>query len=114
MEGRVIPVIDTRKRPGSPEREVELQDACIIISCGGRFLALVVDEVKPVMEVPKCKVVPSDSVVPTSGYVESVAQVEDGLIMVLTMEKTFSGDELGGLGSSLLKPGPQRSWWLVR
>ena len=50
VEGKVIPVVNSRRRLGLPERELELNDLFIIVQEGGVSLALVADEVKPVME----------------------------------------------------------------
>ncbi len=87
VEGRVIPVLNTRKRLGLPERELELHDLFIIVSENGRTLALVADQVRPVIEIPVQEVVSPDRVLPGTGYVQSVAKVDDGMIVVLTIEK---------------------------
>lgn len=90
VEGRVIPVLNTRKRLGLPERELELHDLFIIVSENGRTLALVADQVRPVLEIPVQEVVSPDRVLPGTGYVQSVAKVDDGMIVVLTIEKALS------------------------
>ena len=90
VEGRVIPVLNTRKRLGLRERELELQDLFIIVSENGRTFALVADEVRPVLEVPPQEVVSPDRVLPGTGYVQSVAKLAEGMLVVLTVEKTLS------------------------
>jgi purine-binding chemotaxis protein CheW len=90
VEGRVIPVLNTRKRLGLRERELELQDLFIIVSENGRTFALVADEVRPVLEVPPQEVVSPDRVLPGTGYVQSVAKLAEGMLVVLTIEKTLS------------------------
>ncbi len=90
VEGRVIPVLNTRKRLGLPERELELHDLFIIVSENGRTLALVADQVRPVLEIPDQEVVSPDKVLPGTGYVQSVAKMDDGMIVVLTIEKALS------------------------
>ncbi len=101
VEGRVMPVLNTRKWLGFPEREIELQDVLVIVSVNGRSMALLVDEVKPVTEVPIDEVIDSQEIVRSSGSVERVAKSEDGLLMVLTAERAISLDELGKLNSVL-------------
>jgi purine-binding chemotaxis protein CheW len=90
VEGRVIPVINTRKRLGLPERELDLQDLFIIASDNGRTFAIVADEVRPVLEIPAQEVVSPERVLPGTGYVQSVAKVADGMLVVLTVESTLS------------------------
>ncbi len=90
VEGRVIPVLNTRKRLGLPERELELHDLFIIVSENGRTLALVADQVRPVLEIPDQEVVSPDEVLPGTGYVQSVAKMDDGMIVVLTIENALS------------------------
>jgi purine-binding chemotaxis protein CheW len=105
VEGEVIPVINTRKRLGLPEREIELQDLFIILQHNGQRLALLGDEVMPVLEVPTEQVVASDRVLPGSGNVQGVAKLDEGMVIVLTVEKMLSFEQrarldaaIGGLG----------------
>jgi purine-binding chemotaxis protein CheW len=99
VEGQVMPVLNTRKWLGLPEREIELQDVFVIVSVNGHSMALVADEVKPVTEVPLNEVVDSHEVVRSSGSVQKIAKVEDGLLMVLTAERAISVEELRQLDS---------------
>jgi purine-binding chemotaxis protein CheW len=108
VEGRVIPVINTRRRLGLPERDLEPQDLFIILTKDGHSAALVVDDVKPVQEIPREEVVESQEVLPSRAYsaVEGVAKVSDGMIVILTPDKAFplfdsqpvlnAGEELKG------------------
>ena len=101
VEGQVMPVLNTRKWLGLPEREIELQDVFVIVSVNGHSIALVADEVKPVTEVPLNEVINSHEVIRSTGSVEKIAKLEDGLLMVLTAERAISLEELGKLDSVL-------------
>jgi purine-binding chemotaxis protein CheW len=101
VEGHVMPVLNTRKWLGLPEREIELQDVFVIVSVNGHSIALVADEVKPVTEVPLNEVINSHEVIRSTGSVERIAKLEDGLMMVLTAERAISLEELGKLDSVL-------------
>ena len=107
VEGRVMPVLNTRKWLGLPEREIELQDVFVIVSVGAHSMALVADEVKPVTEVPLNEVINSREVVHSSGSVEKIAKLDDGLLMVLTAERAISLEELGKLDSVLSETGSE-------
>ncbi|AFM22787.1 chemotaxis protein CheW [Desulfomonile tiedjei] len=90
IEGRVVPVVNTRKRLGMAEKEIELQDLFIIVRENGHSLALLADQVKPVMEVPDEELVRPDRVLPGIGYVQGVAKVDDGMLVVLRLETIMS------------------------
>lgn len=93
FEGQVIPVVNTRKRLGLPEREIDLPDLFIIARESGRTLALVGDEVKPVLEMTDEQVVKSENVLPATGYVQGVAKADEGMVIILTVSKILSSAE---------------------
>ena len=101
VEGRVIPVVNTRKRLGLAERGIELQDLFLIVQQDGRALALLGDEVKPVLEVSAQQVVASDKVLPGSGYVQGVAKLEEGMVVVLTVDKMLSFEQREKLDAAI-------------
>jgi purine-binding chemotaxis protein CheW len=101
VEGRVIPVVDSRKRLGLPEREIEPEDHFIIVTLNGRSFALAVDAVKPVIEVPHDRLAASDTIIPGKGYVRGVAKLEQGMVMILSPEKTLSFEENREISSAI-------------
>jgi purine-binding chemotaxis protein CheW len=105
IEGRVIPVINTRRRLGLPEREIGIQDLFIILHDGSRSLAMVADEVKPVVEIPGQDVVASGNVLPEARFVQGVAKLDEGMIVILGAERALSSSEYESL-SSMLDRGP--------
>lgn len=50
VEGRIVPVLDIRKRFRLPERDLDLSDRFIIARTPGRVVALAVDAVTGVVE----------------------------------------------------------------
>jgi purine-binding chemotaxis protein CheW len=101
FEGRVIPVVNTRKRLGLRERAVELQDLFIIAREAGRSVAFVGDEVKPVLEMQQSQVTASDAVLPNAGYVQGVAKTEEGMVIMLEVGKILSLEETRQLQGSM-------------
>jgi purine-binding chemotaxis protein CheW len=93
FEGRVIPVVNTRKRLGLAERDLELHDLFIIARDHGRSVAFVGDEVKPVLEMQVDQVISAEKVLPRAGYVEGVAKVDQGMILILAVSKVLSLEE---------------------
>jgi purine-binding chemotaxis protein CheW len=101
FEGRVIPVVNTRKRLGLPERDVEVHDLFIIARGDGRSVAFVGDDVNPVLEMHEDQVIASEKVLPQAGYVEGVAKVDQGMIIILAVSKVLSLDEHRQLQSAM-------------
>ena len=101
VEGSIIPVVNSRRRLGLPERDLELNDLFIIVQEGGKSLALVADEVRPVMEIPESEFVTSGEVLPGSGFVRGVAKVEGGMILSLQIDKALSSEDSSHLYSAL-------------
>lgn len=93
VEGQVIPVMDSRKRLGLPTREIELSDLFMIVQENDLAFALVADEVKPVMEIPEVQVASSERMLAGEGMVQSVAKVEDGMIVVLSLDRALSSED---------------------
>lgn len=101
VEGRVIPVVNTRRLLGLKERDVDVQDLFIIMNDGTRDLALVADEVSPVMEIPGQEVISAGKVLPGSGFVEGVAKLDQGMVMILGVENAIFADRFDSLQSTL-------------
>jgi purine-binding chemotaxis protein CheW len=101
VEGRIIPVVNTRKRLGLPEREIELDDLFIIVNGRDRGLALVGDEVLPVLEIPDKLLVSSDDVLPGRKFVQGITDTDSGMIMVLDIDEALSFEERNGLQSAV-------------
>lgn len=101
VEGRITPVVNSRRRLGLREREVGLDDLFIIVRENGRGVALVADQVLPVHEIPNHEVIGADAVLPGSGFIQGVAKDEHGMIMILTPGKTLSSEERQKIESSM-------------
>jgi len=107
VEGEVIPVVNSRRRLGLPERDIGLDDLFIIVRENDRAFALVADEVRPVMELQGPQVIASERVLPGEGYIEGVAKVDEGMIMVLSVDRTLPYDEHRSVQAAIeAKPHP--------
>ncbi len=99
IQGRMIPLLNIRRRFRLPERDMTPSDQLILASTGTQAVALVVDAVNAVVERSKEEVIAADSILPDLEYVKGVAKLEDGLILIhdlgqflsLEEEKTLNG-----------------------
>jgi purine-binding chemotaxis protein CheW len=93
VEGRIIPVLDTRKRFRLPERHLDLNDRLIIAQTSGRVVALIVDGVMGVLQLVENDLVVVEKILPGLEYVEGVLKLEDGLVLIHDLDRFLSLDE---------------------
>ncbi|OGQ82044.1 MAG: chemotaxis protein CheW [Deltaproteobacteria bacterium RIFCSPLOWO2_12_FULL_60_19] len=101
VQGRIVPVIDIRKRLSRPAREIALTDQLIIAQTSKRLVALQVDSVGGLIERPKGAVIDAAEIVPGTGYLEGVAKLEDGLVLINDLETFLSLEEEHSLRDAL-------------
>ena len=103
LQGRVIPVMNIRKRFRLPEREMELSDQLIIATTSRRTVALVVDAVDSVIELSNQEMIPPEEILPDTEYVEGIIKLEDGLVLIHNLDKFLSLEEDKELDAALKK-----------
>jgi purine-binding chemotaxis protein CheW len=101
MQGRVIPVFDIRMRFHLPAREVQLNDQLIIASITKRTVALLVDSVNDVVEIPEEKIIDAEQILPELEYVEGVVKTEGGMVLIHDLERFLSLPEDKALDEAL-------------
>jgi purine-binding chemotaxis protein CheW len=94
LHGRVIPVMDLRKRLGHPAKEPHRDDRLLVMSFAERMFALVADEVTEVLELPGSEVKIPPDLLSNSGYPMGVVAREDGLIFILDSTSLFPTEGL--------------------
>jgi purine-binding chemotaxis protein CheW len=92
-QGRVIPVVDMRRRFGLPTREMRLEDRFIVARTARRLVALVADEVAGVRALGPLQLVNTAAALPFAGYLQGVAKLEDGLVLISDLDAFLSLDE---------------------
>ena len=93
IQGRVVPVVDIRRRFRLPEREPEIYDHMIVASTGKRVVAFVVDGATGVLEIPESEITALRDLLPGTNYVEGVVRLPDGLILIHDLETFLSLEE---------------------
>lgn len=81
--GRLLPVLDLRRRLGLPTRPLQVEDRLVVLHAGGRDVALLVDAAVDVLAVPAAAV--DRAVTATAEALRSsgVAVLPDGLLVIL-------------------------------
>lgn len=87
LHGQVVPVIDLRRRFGRAAREPALHDRLLVIRPLGQSMALMVDEVGEVLEVPRLQVESPPDPLSRSRVLTAVIRHQGELILVLDPDK---------------------------
>lgn len=90
LRGDVIPALDVRQVVGMPGREYVLETPMIICRLKGQLLALVVDEVQDVLELPADCLQDAPPMHSLSSRMIGVARMSDGLIYVLDLDQLLA------------------------
>jgi purine-binding chemotaxis protein CheW len=95
IQGRVIPVINLRRRLGLRERDVELSDELLVIQISGRTRALWVDEVLSVFESDAPSLIAAAQVTTEPVDVDGVLKLADGLVLFHHPQRLLAGADPG-------------------
>lgn len=101
VEGRVLPVLDIRRRFLLPEREISPTDQFLIAQTARRTVVLAVDEAQGVIERPDNEIIGSAQIVPGLDQIQGVVQLDDGLVLIHDLEKFLFLDEARGLDEAM-------------
>jgi purine-binding chemotaxis protein CheW len=101
LQGRIIPVVNIRRRFRLTEREVNLGDRFIIACTPTRTLALVADAVTGVLELPQDALIAKERVIPGLEYISGVAKLADGMILINDLDSFLSLEEEATLETAL-------------
>lgn len=101
VAGRILPVLNLRRRFGLPEREISLSDQFLIARTKRRTVALVVDETQGVIEHSEAEIIGSAQIVPGLGQIQGVAKLLDGLVLIHDLESFLSLEEEHALGAAM-------------
>lgn len=101
MQGRIIPLVNLRRRFHLAERKIALTDRMVIAHAARRPVALVVDAVSGVLEYPAQDIVAAQAVLPGIGYVEGIVKLKDGLILIHNLGTFLSLEEAASLDRAM-------------
>ncbi|MBI5502898.1 MAG: chemotaxis protein CheW [Deltaproteobacteria bacterium] len=93
VAGKVLPVLDIRRRFGHRAKAIEVDDHLILARTASRAVILPVDAVTGVVQVEAGKITAAEGVVPGLEYVEGLARLPDGLVLIHDLDRFLSLDE---------------------
>ncbi len=100
LRGKVIPIIDLRRRFGLDSKPHDKHTRIIVIEINNMIVGFVVDSVSEVLRIPASTVEPPPPVVAglESEYISGVGKLHDRLLILLDLDKLLSSDDLESLG----------------
>ena len=95
LRGKVIPIINLRRRFGMERKERDKNTRIVVVEIGGRVVGFVVDAVREVLRIPSGVTEPPPSLVGgvRSEYITAVGKLEDRLLILLNLEKLLNAEE---------------------
>ena len=96
LRGTVIPAIDLRLLIGLEPRVYTLETPMIITRTFGQTVALIVDDVQDVLEMPEGCLQTAPPMHALSSKMIGVCRMDDGLIYLLDVDRLLGADMLGG------------------
>jgi purine-binding chemotaxis protein CheW len=95
LRGKVIPVIDSRKRFGLPQAERTDASRVIVVDSDGKVVGLIVDSVTEVIQLKRSTVEPPPDIVGgvDSDYIDGVGKYDNRLVILLNLAKLLSFKE---------------------
>jgi purine-binding chemotaxis protein CheW len=101
IRGRVIPVVNIRRRFGLPDRKLSLKDHFVLASTGELSVAVITDNVKGVIEYRTDGITYSNKILPDLKYVDGVITLDDGLVLIHDLGRLLSLSEQESLEQTL-------------
>jgi purine-binding chemotaxis protein CheW len=99
LRGRVIPVIDLRRRLGMPEREPDLSTPILVVRGREGVAGLVADEVVEVLALPSLTRSPGDGRTVREPALSSAIRHGERLVLVLDTDRIREGADDLALGN---------------
>jgi purine-binding chemotaxis protein CheW len=101
LRGKVLPVIDLRKRFDLTTQDVTRDSRIVVVSVGGSEVGMVVDGVSEVLRIPDEAIEPPPPMVTTvdSTFIIGIAKINDLLVILLDLGKVLSEQDETALHS---------------
>jgi purine-binding chemotaxis protein CheW len=93
LRGKIIPVIDLRKRMVLPDTPLTKLSRIMVVEAGPKVLGLLVDRVSQVIRVPLTAVdAAPDELGESRGFVRGIGKIESRLIMIMELDRVLAKD----------------------
>jgi len=93
LRGKIVSVIDLRKRFGEPATALNRRNRILVVEHGGRLSGLIVDAASEVLKIPAADIEPSPTALQDGGLncVTGLGKYRERLIVMLDMSRLLDG-----------------------
>jgi purine-binding chemotaxis protein CheW len=101
LRGKILPVVDLRKRLGIDLTEITKDSRMVVVALAGTTVAMIVDQVNEVLRINDeiVEVPPSISQSVDSRFIEGIAKINQELVILLNLSKILNTSETSVLES---------------
>ncbi len=102
LRGRIIPVLDLRRRFGLPSVEKSDNSRIMVVLVRQRMVGLIVDEVVEVLRIPKSTIEPPPSFGNSAGaeFTQGIGRIADRLLIVLDLNRLLMPNEQSSMDAA--------------
>jgi len=106
VAGRVIPVVDLRRRFGLPAREARIEDHLVLAHTRQREVALPIDHALGIEAFDAISIARPDTLAPGLHHIAGVARLAGGLVFIHDLDTFLAHDEVVVLDAALAAAPP--------
>lgn len=101
LRGKVIPIVDLRKRFSLELKEHDKNTRIVVVDIGGNIMGMIVDSVSEVLRLPASTIEPPPDIVTgvNSEYIKGVAKLEDRLLIFLDLSRVIDVGEIAAMAN---------------
>lgn len=98
VRGRVVPVVDLRRRFGMEPHQVTASSRVVVVQAAGRVIALLADSAREVAKIDPAETRAAPEVVSEAGqgFVRAVARASNRLVMLIDLPRVIGEETLDG------------------
>jgi purine-binding chemotaxis protein CheW len=106
LRGKVIPIVDLRKRFHLNQIEKNKETRIVVVACKGAEIGAIVDSVAQVLRIPVDSIEPASSVFAGEHleHLMGIVKVAGRLVILLEMDQVLTKQEISFLGTLDTKP----------
>ncbi len=95
LRGRIIPVVDLRKRFGFPPREHDKSTRIVVVELREKVIGFMTDAVKEVIRIERSVMEPPPDLAIgiDANYIQSVAKLDDRLLIMLDLDAVITQEQ---------------------
>jgi purine-binding chemotaxis protein CheW len=96
LRGKIVSVVDLRKRFGAPQSPQDKKNRVIVVESESKLVGLIVDAASEVMKIPHAEIEPPPRVLSDTdnGYVTGVGKLKDRLVILVDLNRVLQRGDL--------------------